>query len=143
MRDLMHCPKNPIATGCGACPSIFRSTVSAACAPSGPAAWQLIRNGRPDGAAESPAATIRSSSTLVSVSSVSSRPSGSVARPLRAASWGTANPAVHTVTALGRSRPSSRVTEPGATEVTVAVSSTFPPSAARLAATTRRPFGCR
>ena len=38
---------------------------------------------------------------LVSVSSVSSRPRSSVRRPLAAASSGTPNPAVHTVTALG------------------------------------------
>ena len=54
------------------------STVLAACAPSGSAAWQLIRSGRSDGEAASPAATMRGSSTLVRVSSVSSRPSASV-----------------------------------------------------------------
>ena len=58
------------------------STVLAACAPSCPAAWQLIRSGWPDGDAQSPAATMRASSTLVSVSSVSSRPMASVRSPL-------------------------------------------------------------
>jgi len=66
------------------------STVLAAWAPSGPAAWQLIRSGWPDGAAASPAAMMRSLSTLVSVSSVSSRPSASVRGPLRAARSGNA-----------------------------------------------------
>ena len=61
---------------------------SAAWAPNGSAAWQLIRSGRPDGAAASPAATMRGSSTLVSVSSVSNRPSASVVRPLAAARSG-------------------------------------------------------
>ena len=57
------------------------STVLAACAPSGSAAWQLIRSGWPDGAAASPAATMRGSSTLVSVSSVSRRPERVGAQP--------------------------------------------------------------
>ena len=59
----------------------------------------------PDGDAESPAATMRGSSMLVSVSSVSNRPSASVVRPLAAARPGTPKPAVHTVTALGQRPP--------------------------------------
>ncbi len=43
----------------GAVPAMRLSTVLAAWAPSGPAAWQLIRSGWPDGAAQSPAATMR------------------------------------------------------------------------------------
>ncbi|MBU8824771.1 hypothetical protein KL858_05585 [Mycolicibacterium goodii] len=48
------------------------------------ASWQFIRNGTPEGDAASPAAMIVGSSTLVRVSSVSSRPSRSVRRPLSA-----------------------------------------------------------
>ena len=51
---------------------------------------------------------MRSSSTLVSVSSVSSRPSASVCRPLRAARSGTPNPAVQMVTRAGRTAPSAK-----------------------------------
>src|SRR5271170_3600647 len=83
---LTHCPVNAWLTTAGGVPAMRLSTVLAAWAPSGIAAWQLIRNGWPDGAAASPAATMRGSSMLVSVSSVSSRPSSSVQSPLRAAS---------------------------------------------------------
>ncbi len=101
---LMHCPVNAWLTTAAGVPAMRLSTVFAACAPSGSAAWQLIRSGWPDGAAASPAATMRGSSTLVSVSSVSSRPSVSVCSPLRAASSGTPKPAVHTVTRAGQHR---------------------------------------
>lgn len=117
------------------------NTVLAAWAPSGPAAWQLIRNGRPDGAAASPAATMRSSSMLVSVSSVSSRPSGSVRSPLRAARSGTLNPAVHTVAALGSTTPSLSTTSFQRTSVTVTDSSTPTPRRRSRLATERRPRG--
>ncbi len=119
--------------------------MSAARAPIGIADWQLIRSGSPDGAAESPAATIRASSTLVSVSSVSSRPSASVVRPLRAASCGTPNPALHTVTPPGRVRPSASRTESRATSVTRVPGpwSTVTPSCASRPATARRPRRCR
>jgi|GEM_PF-5568980 len=74
----MHCPVKPWSTIAGGVPAMRLSTVFAACAASGSAAWQLIRSGRPDGAAASPAATMRGSSTLASASSVSSRPRGLV-----------------------------------------------------------------
>ena len=98
---LTHEPTNAWSITAGSVPAMRLSTVLAACAPSGTADWQLIRSGWPDGAAASPAATMRSSSTLVSVSSVSSRPSASVRSPLVAASSGTPKPAVQMVTALG------------------------------------------
>ena len=104
---LMHWPVNAWFTTAGSVPAMRLSTVLAACAPSGIAAWQLIRSGESDGADASPAATMYGLSTLVSVSSVSSRPIASVARPLRAARSGTPNPAVQIVTALGSSRPSA------------------------------------
>ena len=141
----MHWPTNPMAIGAGCSPAIRLSTVSAACAPSGTAAWQLIRNGRSDGAAESPAATMRTSSTLVNVSSVSRRPRASVLSPLRSARSGTPNPAVQMVTVLGSSRPSLSRTASRVTAVTVASgpSSTVTPSWASRLATERRPRGCR
>ena len=114
---LMHCPVNAWLIAAGAVPAMRLSTVLAAWAPSGIAAWQLIRNGWSDGAAASPAATMRGSSTLVSVSSVSSRPSVSVRSPLRAARSGTPKPAVHTVTALGSTAPSSSTTASGRTSL--------------------------
>src|SRR5262249_51173144 len=52
---------------------------------------------------------MRTSSTLVNVSSVSNRPKASGLNPLRAARSGTPNPAVQMVTALGNSRPSRRL----------------------------------
>ena len=55
---LMHWPVNAWFTTAGWVPAIRLSTVLAACAPSGIAAWQLIRSGWPDGAAASPAATM-------------------------------------------------------------------------------------
>jgi hypothetical protein len=79
---LPHEPRNAWLIVAGCLPAIRLSTVVAACAPIGPTAWQLIRSGCPDGAAASPAATTRSSSMLVNVSSVSSRPSVSVRSPL-------------------------------------------------------------
>ncbi|MFI6801878.1 hypothetical protein [Streptosporangium canum] len=94
----------------GSVPAMRLSTVLAACAPSGAAAWQLLRSGRPDGAAASPAATMRSSSTLVSVSSASSRPSASVRSPLADANSGTPKPAVQMVSALARTPPSAKTT---------------------------------
>ena len=116
------------------------STVCAAWAPSGSAAWQLIRSGRPDGAAASPAATMRGSSTLVSVSSVSSRPSASVVRPLAAARSGTPKPAVHTVTALGSVRPSAAPRASARHRGDLArPSMTVTPSLASRLATERRP----
>ena len=78
---LMHCPVNAWLTAAAGVPAMRLSTVLAACAPSGMAAWQLIRSGWPDGAAASPAATMRGLSTQVSVSSVSSRPRASVRQP--------------------------------------------------------------
>ena len=111
----------------------------AAWAPNGMAAWQLIRSGSPDGAAASPAATIRSSSMLVSVSSVSRRPIASVRRPLRAARSGTPNPAVHTVTALGNRRPSASVTASAVTAATGAPSTISTPSLRSRRVTERRP----
>ena len=80
---LMHWPTNPRLMGAGCLSAIRLSTVSAACAADPSADWQPIRNGRSDGAAESPAATMRTSSTLVNVSSVSKRPKASVLSPLR------------------------------------------------------------
>ena len=109
-------------------PAMRASTVCAAWAPIGIAAWQLIRSGSPDGDAESPAATMRGSSMLVSVSSVSNRPSASVVRPLAAARPGTPNPAVHTVTALGSVRPSASTTRSAVTAATFAASTTVTPS---------------
>ncbi|MBE1604489.1 hypothetical protein HEB94_001337 [Actinopolymorpha pittospori] len=142
---LMHWPRNPSAMGAGCSPAIRCSTVSAACAPSGPAAWQLIRNGRSDGAAESPAATTRTSSTLVNVSSVRRRPRASVLSPLRSARSGTPNPAVQMVTVLGSSRPSRSRTASAVTAVTVepGPSTTVTPSVASRWATKRRGRGCR
>ena len=70
---------------------------------------------------------MRGSSTLVSVSSVSSRPSASVRSPLAAASSGTPNPAVQMVTRLGSAEPSASTTEFGRTSATAAVSRTVTP----------------
>ena len=136
---LMHCPVNAWSTTAGGVPAIRLSTVFAACAPSGSAAWQLIRSGWPDGAAASPAATMRGSSTLVSVSSVSSRPSASVCSPLRAASSGTPKPAVHTVSALGSTSPPVSTTASGRTSPTVAFSRMSTPRRRNHLATERRP----
>ncbi len=136
---LTHCPTNAWSITAGSVPAMRASTVLAACTPSGPAAWQLIRSGRPDGAAASPAATMCGSSMPVRVSSVSSRPRASVLKPLRAAKSGTPKPAVHTVTALRSSEPSMSRTAPGATASTTAVSRTSTPSLRSHLATERRP----
>ena len=137
----MHWPVKAWSIGEGRSPAIRASTVLAAWAPSGIAAWQLIRSGSPDGAAASPAATMRSSSTLVSVSSVSSLPTASVRSPDRAARSGTPNPAVQIVTKLGSRLPSCRVTASAATAVTVAPgpSTISTPSLRNRRATERRP----
>ena len=123
----------------GAVPAIRLSTVLAACGPSCEADAQHMRSGWPDGAAQSPAATMRRSSTLVSVSSVSSRPIASVRSPLAAARSGTPKPAVQTVIALGRTAPSSKTTASGRTSVTTSASSTATRSLASTLATDRRP----
>ena len=60
-------PLNPIRIGCAGAPLMAAMTVSAACRPSGMAAWQLIRSGVFDGATASPAPTMRGSSTLVRI----------------------------------------------------------------------------
>ena len=117
---LMHWPVNAWFTAAGSVPAMRLSTVLAACAPSGMAAWQLIRNGVSDGAAASPAATMYGLSTLVSVSSVSRRPIASVASPLRVARSGTPNPAVQIVSALASWRPSASCTARRRTSVTFA-----------------------
>ena len=70
---------------------------------------------------------------LVSVSSVHNRPSSSVRSPLAAARPGTVNPAVHTVTALGRARPSASVTASADTAVTWPETTVTPRPASRLA----------
>ncbi len=141
----MHSPKNPTLKFFGCLPAIRLSTVSPACGPNCIADWQLIRTGRSDGDTESPVAMMRASSTLVSVSSVSSRPMASVLSPLRAARSGTPNPAVQMVTSLGNSRPSASWTASVVTPVTVAPapSSTVTPSLANRLATARRARGCR
>ena len=140
---LRHCPAKNIRTGAGVLPAIRRRIVAAAAGPSCTAAWQLIRNGRSVIAAASPAATMRTSSTLVSVASVSRRPSVSVRSPLRAARSGTRNPAVQIVTALGSSRPSSSCTASRVTSLTRArgPSRTVTPSLASRRATGRRTPG--
>ena len=123
----MHCPGMPYSNLAGAVPAIRLSTVLAACGASCDADAQHMRSGCPDGAAQSPAAMTRRSSTLVSVSSVSSRPSSSVCSPLAAARSGTPKPAVQIVTALGRTAPSAKTTASGRTSVTTSVSSTATP----------------
>ncbi len=88
---------------------------------------------------------MRSSSTLVRVSSVSRRPAESVVSPLCAASSGTPNPAVQTVTSLGSSRPSARRTASRVTDVTLepGPSRTVTPSAANRLTAVRRARGWR
>jgi hypothetical protein len=132
--------------GLGCSSAIRLSTVSAACArPVGPAAWQLIRSGRSDGAAESTAATMRASSTLVNVSSVRMRPTASVLSPPFVARSGTPKPAVQMVTMLGSEWPSRSVTASRVTRVTFASgpSSTVTPSLASPLAIERRTRGCK
>ncbi len=46
---LTHCPMNAWLSAAGLVPAMRLSTVLAAWTPSGPAAWQLIRSGWPDG----------------------------------------------------------------------------------------------
>ncbi|EUA50683.1 hypothetical protein I552_1622 [Mycobacterium xenopi 3993] len=46
---LTHWPTNAWFSTFGSVPAMRASTVLAACTPSGPAAWQLIRSGWPDG----------------------------------------------------------------------------------------------
>ena len=88
---------------------------------------------------------MRTSSTLVNVSSVTRRPTASVVRPLQAARSGTPKPAVQIVTALGSVRPPLSWTASPVTAVTVAPTpcKTVTPSAAIRRATARRPRGCR
>ena len=142
---LMHWPVNAWFSRLGSVPAMRLSTVLAACAPSGIAAWQLIRSGRFDGAAASPAATMRVSSTLVRVSSVRRRPAPSVLSPLLAARSGTPKPAVQIVTALAIVRPSARITESGRTSVAVepGPSMMVTPSRFSLLAAARRPRAWR
>lgn len=116
----MHWAKNDWWRLSDCVPASRLSTVSAARAPCTIATWRLIRSGWSDGAAESPAATMRGSSTLVSVSSVSRRPRASVLSLLRAARCGTPNPVVQMVTWLGSSRPCASRTASRVTAVTLA-----------------------
>lgn len=82
---------------------------------------------------------MRSSSMLVSVSSVSNRPIGSVRSPLAAASSGTPKPAVQIVSALGSTPPSARTTASCRTPLTDAASSTATPCRDSHVAMYRRP----
>ena len=136
---LMHDPANAVVEIRRRVPAMRLSTVLAAWGPSGMADWQLIRSGRSDGAAQSPAATMRGSSTLVSVSSVSKPAHRVGAQPTGAARSGTPKPAVQTVIALGRTAPSPKTTASGRTSVTTSVSSTATRSLASTLATDRRP----